>query len=757
MIKIGSPIGRAIILTLALAVPCGSLAFAQKSTTTNDQDAPPIAGDSGFTSPLNGTHQAGDSDEAQFFSDLLDAYHFVLVAQENLRFAKLCGSKQDIDKAEAELKDETDAFNKMLEKYIYLFPPPPKGPFNYWGETDAKKFYGNPKNQSSAINSIGNYDRAVNWVMEALAKESKPVLRHSGCGDQAVTTPPLPPKPKDHPSPPHTGSGEQLVNGMIGVVMPTDTRAGDRFTATVVQDPQNYEGVPGLKVLTATVPLMADAQGNVSLQGLVVDTGHKMRQPAEIPLLVNVAKDAHQISLQFKRRGEDKPLAVATAAVEDSTSYPILTEEVSTPPSPLSSAYTTPPAYPSGGIQDIHGPLSGNSEVTHVLLDDKPGPIIAENPRSVYFKLPDNTAPGAHTVTLKEGTRTLSTFQVAVIWLKVSADLLALKRGQSTAMHATILGANSIPASAWRMGIEKGLVDPKEAGAMVLANTGTEWCWLKGCSPDKPGAIALSIENKSPETVKLIDAKGEKVTKLLGREDFSNGSYTFNGKLKSVRDGKFDISLRVTPLLAPIEGEAPAKANNPPIASSPDESRRSAERVPSAPPSFATPVELPHLIAYFVQSTDTLHIRNQAHLLQGIAGGKFAIQWKSGEASAQLQAAGKHAITAQVALDDADVPPVGEPHIGDVKFVEREDIMSHNEHVFDCRPGTNAEGEKVGLRSNVRQYTYLAGDGKESGTEIFNNVMCDNVYRIKDCSAGYYDAVDFFALWTLTVGPWPNP
>jgi hypothetical protein len=191
-----------------------------------------------------------------------------------------------------------------------------------------------------------------------------------------------------------------------------------------------------------------------------------------------------------------------------------------------------------------------------VLLDNQPAKIVAESPRALYFKLPENTTPGAHTVLLKEGGLTLSSFHVAVIWLKLSADLLALKRGQSTAMHATILGAEAIPASAWRMGIEKDLVDSKEAGAMVLASTGSEWCWLRGCSPDKPGVIALSIVNNTMDTVALSDAKGGHVTKLLGKESFSGGPYTFNGKIKSFRDGTFDINVRVIPLLAPIEGEA---------------------------------------------------------------------------------------------------------------------------------------------------------------------------------------------------------
>ena len=55
-------------------------------------------------------------------------------------------------------------------------------------------------------------------------------------------------------------------------------------------------------------------------------------------------------------------------------------------------------------------------------------------------------------------------------------------------MHATILGADSISqrllSGSWESRKEQ-LVDPKEAGAMVLASTGSEWCWLNYFA-DKP-------------------------------------------------------------------------------------------------------------------------------------------------------------------------------------------------------------------------------------------------------------------------------
>jgi hypothetical protein len=123
-------------------------------------------------------------------------------------------------------------------------------------------------------------------------------------------------------------------------------------------------------------------------------------------------------------------------------------------------------------------------------------------------------------------------------------------KGQSTAIHATILGAESIPASAWRAGFDKDLDSPQRLAETVPASALTA---------DKPGVIALRVQNKSQDTIALSDAKANQVMKLLRREDFSGGSYTYDGKVKSLRAGTFHVEVIVTPLLAPIQGEAPVR------------------------------------------------------------------------------------------------------------------------------------------------------------------------------------------------------
>jgi hypothetical protein len=181
-------------------------------------------------------------------------------------------------------------------------------------------------------------------------------------------------------------------------------------------------------------------------------------------------------------------------------------------------------------------------------MDGQPCTILAEDPRSVMLTPPPGAAAGLHTVTLKENGRTLATFHVALVTLLLSADDLKLVKGQTTTIHATVQGADSLPAAAWNIGFERDLVSTQQ-----LTTDGVP---ANSMSPGKPGLIALHVVNNSPSTVTLSGAKSNQVTQLLGRDSFSKGPYTYNGKLKSLQDGSFNINVAIVPLLAPIPGEA---------------------------------------------------------------------------------------------------------------------------------------------------------------------------------------------------------
>jgi hypothetical protein len=415
---------------------------------------------------------------------------------------------------------------------------------------------------------------------------------------------PAPAQTTQSPAPqPATATAVKPI--VIGVVILSDIQPGDTVTGTVVTEPQQYANVPGLQVVEATLPLGTDAQGNVSLSGVVVDTGDNKKQPAQSPLVLQLAQNATQLVLKFfdsDSSSSDSATTPTTPIPVSDTPPPTATTPTPTPvsdtptptsttptpvsdmpppasttPTPVSdtpvaqetvkipkptatqptmptlaqavpSDYTTPPVYSGGGVEVIHGPVSGDSHLTQVLMDGNPCGILAEDPRSVMLTPPAGTTAGLHTVTLKEGGRTLATFHIALVSLLLSADDLKLVKGQTTTIHATIQGADSLPAAAWNIGFEKDLVSSQQLTADGVSS-GT-------LSAGKPGMIVLHVVNASPATVSLSGAKANQVTQLLGQANFSKGPYTYNGILKSLLDGTFNINVAIVPLLAPIPGEA---------------------------------------------------------------------------------------------------------------------------------------------------------------------------------------------------------
>ena len=414
-----------------------------------------------------------------------------------------------------------------------------------------------------------------------------------------------------------------LKTTLVGVVLPADARPGDTISGTVVTNPEQYNDVPALRVVTAEIPLPQDAQGHASLEGVVIDTGDGKRQPADRGLLIALAANAAQIPLIFHRADTPAPVAeraVPIARPGDSFSEaqqppPVTTiSDAPTPARPGTNPpeiprparpgtnppetpratrpgtnppeipraarpgtnppetprpavtppeYQTPPVCVEDRLQVIRGPFGGNRGETQILVDDQPAPIIAETPRAAYWRLPEGIEPGPHRLTVRERGVEAS-FPVVVLRIAMTADQVELLKGQSTRFRAVVSGPEKLPESAWRSGV------PSD-----LTNVGR----LRETAPDfkipprqAPGVILLRIENGSRDTVTISPSKNETVVQTLGREQFANGPYTFSGTIKSKRSGRFNIRGQVVPFLAPVAGE-------------PVPSPRGADAVPQSPPS----------------------------------------------------------------------------------------------------------------------------------------------------------------------------
>src|SRR6266540_4009263 len=66
----------------------------------------------------------------------------------------------------------------------------------------------------------------------------------------------------------------------IGVVVLNELPELHEVSGRVVENPEKYQDIPGLRVVTAKVPKQSAGGSTATLQGVVVDVGDGKKQPA---------------------------------------------------------------------------------------------------------------------------------------------------------------------------------------------------------------------------------------------------------------------------------------------------------------------------------------------------------------------------------------------------------------------------------------------------------------------------------------------
>ena len=314
---------------------------------------------------------------------------------------------------------------------------------------------------------------------------------------------------------------------MIGIVLPADARPGERVSAIVTTHPKRYAGVAALRVVELATP----ARTRATLQGLVVETGDHKRHPADAPLVVMMPPAGGALALSLVSEETHQRVGETSIPVE------------SLPPHPARAGtslgtFTMLPFLYADAVVAIHGPFEGNSTNTKIAVNGRPARIIAESPRAAYFELPGNTPAGAAKVELKEGGRTVW-FTPSVIEIRLSADRLALHRGETTRFHAEVTGLNSSSARDWRAG------NPSETASAAGAAAAT---------PSGAGNISIVIRNTTPEIVQMENAPGNAITRHISRDEASAGTVRIDGTLDGLSEGEFGLEAEAIPSVADAPG-----------------------------------------------------------------------------------------------------------------------------------------------------------------------------------------------------------
>src|SRR5437763_1864207 len=260
----------------------------------------------------------------------------------------------------------------------------------------------------------------------------------------------------------------------LGVVVPKNLVRGERASGAVVLNPDDYLSVPGLKV-TATQFDRPVGSGAPALSNFQVQVNAAPLQLANVPFSF-IAGD--KLDVRIKPTGAPDSQAV----------------QLNIPLAPgnnlvLPRDFTTSPISQFGSLAVIHGPFGGDGRQTFIDINGHSASVIAESQRSLFYLLPEVVTPGAAQIDLKDGNHH-SRLKTWVLGLQMSADRLQLKRGESTAFHVVITGAETIPPEAW-----------SGAGAIAeLMDVDTIRKFEPNFQPpvpSSPGFLLLTVENVS--------------------------------------------------------------------------------------------------------------------------------------------------------------------------------------------------------------------------------------------------------------------
>jgi len=299
----------------------------------------------------------------------------------------------------------------------------------------------------------------------------------------------------------HTTSLASL-HGTVRVYLPDDIRVGDTISGTVEVEPagatpeerqRNGATLSGV-VVSIEEEATPASDGEVRWQVPLIDTG----------TAVLVLRDP-------------------SGAEVGRTTVPVNPEaDEMTPIGPsVPGDYELPPIVQFGNPFTITGPFDGEFDTTALDCGGELT-VLAESPRTLIARAPLDLV-GQHPMTLSEG-ETVTTREVNVIQLFLSAGKLDLLRGETTMVTAEVIGFAGLDPEAY--------------------------------------PIEFEMINHSPETVTMEGLEDNRFYQLIFADDISTGedvstegSFVVESTLHGIRPGTFNISATVTsPVLFDILG-----------------------------------------------------------------------------------------------------------------------------------------------------------------------------------------------------------
>ena len=349
------------------------------------------------------------------------------------------------------------------------------------------------------------------------------------------------------------------ANKDVGVVMPAQARPGERVSGRVVQNPEQYEGAPGLTVTRVAVPF--ESVGEASrLWGWYFEAPGESQQRADGPITLVVPRGGSGLNITFRQAGNP------AHSVSRMLNFPQGSAKKPQQPKSFKAAALCL----KGQLCTVQGPFSGDSSKTFAAFETRPATIMAETSDMAYVSIPEPTEGGARPLFIAEGTKVIA-LPVVVGDFFLKNNGRELQAGQTLIVFPTLDGPGEIPDPEWHSGnfpatnLEQarqfvpGFQLPKDKRenreAEEKARGKGEPKEKREADEKKGGEILIVVKNTAPEQFSLRSSKNEMLVFRLNDDSFSRGEFKYDLVVEAKKAGKVEVKGYVIPFLAPIAGQ----------------------------------------------------------------------------------------------------------------------------------------------------------------------------------------------------------
>ena len=346
----------------------------------------------------------------------------------------------------------------------------------------------------------------------------------------------------------------------IGLVLPAQIKAGERFSGTIVQDPEQYDDMPGVKVSRVTLPSAASGTRPGLTDWEIVASGEKP-QRADGPVSFVLPPGSSQLRVTFRQ----------VEAPATSVSKLINLDQANSAQK-VPRSFKAPALCLIGQLCAVSGPFSGDSKQTFVAVGERPAAIIAETRDIAYLSISNLVAPGAPSLFIAEGSKLIA-LPVVVAELTLEPSHQNLSQGQTLAINVRVDGPEDLPEAAWQTGnfpaanlararkLVPGYNLAPEAHDVRKESEKPEKAENRpGQTPREEqellgGEVLLVVRNETPQLVTLRDSKNGGYVFPLHRQSFKRGGFSYDFVAEAVQSGAFAVKAYLIPFLAPVAGQ----------------------------------------------------------------------------------------------------------------------------------------------------------------------------------------------------------